>query len=57
VSISGVKCSWVKCREVLQCSVGLRNKVSIIARSHTENIGLLLIHNLLLPHSFIFNAY
>jgi hypothetical protein len=44
VSISVVKCSWVKCSEVLQCSVGLRNKVSNIIRRHTDNMGLLFIH-------------
>jgi hypothetical protein len=57
VSISVVKCSWVKCSEVLQCSDGLRNKVSIIIRSHRDNMGLLRIYNLLWSHSFIFNVY
>jgi hypothetical protein len=52
VSISVMKCSWVKCSEVSQCSIGLRNMVSIIIRSHTDNMGLLLIYNLLLSHSF-----
>jgi hypothetical protein len=47
----------VKCSEVLQCSFGLRNKVSNIIRRHTDNMGLLLIYNLLLSHSFIFNVY
>jgi hypothetical protein len=57
VKCSWVKCSWVKCSEVFQCSVGLRNKVSNIIRRHTDNMGLLLIYNLLLSHSFIFNVY
>jgi hypothetical protein len=53
----------VKCSEVLQCSVGLRNKVSNIIRRHTDNMGLLLIciyiciYILLLSHSLIFNVY
>jgi hypothetical protein len=47
----------VKCSEVLQCSVGLSNKVSNIIRRHTDNIGLLLIYILVLSHSFIFNVY
>jgi hypothetical protein len=47
----------VKCSEVLQCSVGLRNKVPIIIRSHTDNMGLVFIYNFLLSHSFIFNVY
>jgi hypothetical protein len=47
----------VKCSEVLQCSVGLRNKVSDIIRRHTDNMGLLLIYILVLSHSFIFNIY
>jgi hypothetical protein len=48
-----------KFSEVLQCSVGLRNNVSNIIRSHTDNMGLLLlyIYILLLSHSFIFNVY
>jgi hypothetical protein len=57
VSISVVKCSWVKCSEVLQCSVGLRSKVSNIIRRHTDNVGLLLIYNFPLSHSFTFNVY
>jgi hypothetical protein len=43
----------VKCSEVLQCSVGLRNKVSNIIRRHTDNMALLLIyifHYLILSH-------
>jgi hypothetical protein len=47
----------VKCSEVLQCSVGLRNKVSNIIRRHTDNMGLLLVYNWLLSHSSIFNVY
>jgi hypothetical protein len=47
----------VKCSEVLQCIVGLRNKVSSVIRRHTDNMGLLLVYNLLLSHSFIFNVY
>jgi hypothetical protein len=43
VSISVVKCSVVKCSEVLQCSDGLRNKVSNIIRRHIDNMKLLLI--------------
>jgi hypothetical protein len=46
----------VKCSEVLQCSVGLRNKVSNIIRRHADNTGLLLIYILLLSQSFIFNV-
>jgi hypothetical protein len=57
VSISVVKCSWVKCSEVLQCSVGLRNKVLNIIRRNTDSMGLLLIYNLLVSHSFTFNLY
>jgi len=52
VSISVVKCSWVKCGEV-QRSVGLRNKVSNIIIRHIDNMKLLLICILLLSHSFI----
>jgi hypothetical protein len=54
VSISVVKCSWVKCGEVLQCSDGLSNKVSNIIRKLTDNMKLLLICILLLSHSFMF---
>jgi hypothetical protein len=43
VSISVVKCSWVKCSEVLQCSDGLSNKVSNIIRRLMDNMKLLLI--------------
>ena len=35
--------SVVKCREVLQCSDGLSNKVSNIIRRHIDNRELLLI--------------
>jgi ABC-type transport system involved in Fe-S cluster assembly fused permease/ATPase subunit len=47
----------VKCSEALQCSDGLSDKVSNIIRRHTDNMGLLLVYNLLLSHSFIFNIY
>jgi hypothetical protein len=33
----------VKCSEVLQCSVGLRNSVSNSIRRHTDNMKLLLV--------------
>jgi hypothetical protein len=51
-----VKCSWVKCSGVLQCSDDLSNKVSYIIRRLMDNIKLLLICILrvLLSHSFIF---
>jgi len=54
VSINVVKCSWVKCSEVLQCSDGTSNKVSNIIRRHTDNRKLLLICIWLLSHSLIF---
>jgi hypothetical protein len=54
VSISVVKCSWVKCSGVLHCSDGLSNKVSNIIRRLMDNMKLLLICILLLSHSFIF---
>jgi hypothetical protein len=54
VSISVGKCSWVKCGEVLQCSYGLRNKVSNIIRRHTDNMKLLLVCIVLLSHSLMF---
>jgi len=44
----------VKCSEVLQCSDGLRNKMSNIIRKHIDNMKLLLICMLLLSHSVIF---
>jgi hypothetical protein len=53
VSISVLKCSWVKCGEVLQCSDVLSNKVSIIIRRHIDNMKLL-ICILLLSHYFVF---
>jgi hypothetical protein len=56
VSISVVKCSWVKCGEVLQCSDGLSNKAYSIIKRHTDNMKLLLMCTLLLSHSFIFNV-
>ena len=54
MSINVVKCSWLKCNEVLQCSDGLRNKASNIIRRHIDNMQLLLICILLLSHSFVF---
>jgi len=54
VSISVAKCSWVKCSEVLQCSDGLRNKLSNIIRRHIVKMMLLLIRIFLLSYSFIF---
>ena len=57
MSISVVKCSWVKCGEVLQCSDGLSNKVSTIIRRHIDNMKLLLIRILLLSHSFLFLGF
>ena len=46
MSISVVKCSWVKCSEVLQCSDGLSSKAFNIIRRHTDNMKLLLIYSL-----------
>jgi hypothetical protein len=43
VSTSVVKCSWVNCSKVLQCSDGPSNKVSNIIRRHIDNRNLLLI--------------
>jgi hypothetical protein len=56
VLISIVKCSWVKCREMLQCSGSTSNKVLNVIRRHTDYKKLLLICTciLLLSHSFIF---
>jgi hypothetical protein len=54
MSISVVKCSWVKCGEVLLCSDGTSNKVSNVIRRHIDNRKLLLIYILLLSYSFIF---
>ena len=44
MSISVVKCSLVKCSEVLQCNDGTSNKVSNIIRRHIDNRKLLLIY-------------
>jgi hypothetical protein len=52
-----VKCSWVKCSGVLQCSDGLSNKVSNIISRLMDNMKLLLIRILLLSHSFIFFGF
>ena len=59
MSISVVKCSWVKCSEVLQCSDGISNKVSNIIRRLMVNMKLLLICILrvLLLQSFIFYRF
>ena len=56
MSVSVVKCSLVKCSEVLQCNDGTSNKVSniIIKHTSTDNRKLLLICILLLSHSVIF---
>jgi hypothetical protein len=54
VLISLVKCSWVKCSKVLQCSDGPSNKVSNNIRRHTDNRKLLLKCIPLLSHSFIY---
>jgi len=54
VSISVVKCSLVKCSEVLQCNDGTSNKVSNIIRRLIDNRKLLLISILLLSHSLTF---
>ena len=43
MSISVVKCSLVKCSEVLQCNGGTSNKASNIIIRHTDNRKLLLI--------------
>ena len=57
MSVSVAKCSLVKCGEVLRCSDGLSSKVSNIIRRHIDNMKLLLICILLLPHSFIFFSF
>jgi hypothetical protein len=59
VSISAVKCSWVKCSGVLQCSDGLSNKVSNIIRRLIDNMKLLLVCTLrvLLSQYFFINLY
>ena len=54
MSINVVKCSLVKCSEVLQCNGGTSNKVSNIIIRHIDNRKLLLICILLLSHSLIF---
>jgi hypothetical protein len=54
VSISVVKCSWVNCDEVLQCSDSLSNKASNIIRRLMDNMKLLFVYSLLLSHSFMF---
>ena len=56
VSINVVKCSLVKCSEVLQCNDGSSNKVSNIIIRHIDKRKLLLIRVciLLLSHSLIF---
>jgi len=46
VSLSVVKCSWVKCSEVLQYSDGLSNKVPNIFRRHKDSMMLLLTYSL-----------
>ena len=59
MSISVVKCSWVKCSGVLQCSDGLSNKVSNIIRRLTDNImlSLLCILRVLLLQYTSINVY
>ena len=54
MSISVVKCSLVKCSEVLQCNDGTSNKVSNSIRRQVDNRMLLLMCILLLSHSLIF---
>ena len=54
MSISLVKCSLVKCSEVLQCNDGTSNKVSNIIIRLIDNRKLLLICILLLLHSLIY---
>ena len=54
MSISVVKCSVVKCSEVLQCNDGISNKVSNIIIRLLDKKKLLLICILLLSHSLIF---
>jgi len=53
VSISVVKCSKVKCCEVLQCNEGTNNVSNIIIRL-LDNRKLLLICIMLLLRSLIF---
>ena len=54
MSISVVKCSLVKCGEVLHCNDGTSNKVSNIIKRHIDNGELLITCTLLLSQSFIF---
>ena len=54
MSKSVVKCSLVKCSEVLQCNDDINNKVFNITIRHIENRKLLFIRILLLSHSLIF---
>jgi hypothetical protein len=59
VSISVVKCSWMKCSGVLQCSDGLSNKVSNIIKRLMDNMKLLpiCILRVLLSQYFFINVY
>ena len=54
MSVRVVKCSLVKCSEVLQCNDGASNKVSNIIIRHIDNRKLMFICILLLLHSLIF---
>ena len=54
MSIRLVKCSLVKCSEVLQWNDGTSNNVSNIIVIPIDNRKLLLIYILLLLHSLIF---
>jgi len=57
VSISVMKCSLVKCSEVLQCCDGTSNKVTNIIRRHRDNRKLLFICILLLSHSYSLGSF
>jgi len=57
VSVSVVKCSLVKCGEMLQGNYGTSNKVSNIIIRHIDNRKLLLICISLLSHSLIFFSF
>jgi type IV secretory pathway VirB6-like protein len=46
VSVSVVKCNWMKCGEVLHCSDGLSNKVPNSITRHIDNMKWLLIYSL-----------
>jgi hypothetical protein len=46
VSVNVMKCSWMKCGEVLQCSDGPSNKASNSIRRRIENLTLLLLYYL-----------